>query len=185
MRLVCFMLLSTMAVSSQTGCSDSANVATKLRQLTEEYPTATAAQLKARLDHLSVNEHWTLELMGTAPFKEAVFRKACEADANLTWSWLATKEKSNCAIADKSWQDYVAMHKSGSLPGGLYDNINNGRDKLLIYFKCQAGEIDKGSCDLYFSIQSQIDQGTAQTSQTIVDNIGNKCQVGVDANCYP
>ena len=64
-------------------------------------------------------------------------------------------------------------------------NREMGRQEILIYYKCKSGEIDAATCNMYYSIQGQIDQGTAQTTQTIVDNFGNQCTVGVDPGCYP
>jgi hypothetical protein len=166
------------------GCGDDA-VSSQLRSLTEEYPSVNATQTKNRLDKLNVEEHWILELVGKQ-FKWAVMRRVCDADSNIVCTSLADKTRYDCAALDADWQTYVSWHKQTY--GANADpntNIDLTRGELLIYLKCKAGEIDQGSCDLYFQIKDNIANGAAGTSQVIIDNIGNKCTVGQDPGCYP
>ncbi len=134
---------------------------------------------------MTVEEHFVLDLVGKE-FKPAVFRKACEVDPNIGWSYFSDQTTSNCAQAAQQWQDYVQWHQSTYGPGAdVNENAELGRGDIIIYYKCKSGEIDPGSCNLYNQIKGQIADGAAQTSQTIINNIGQKCEIGVDPNCYP
>ena len=174
-----------MAFLVSLGACDGMGDATELRLLAEAYPTLTAAQVKARLDRLTVEDHWVLELTGKQ-WKWAVMRKACEVDPTISASSLLDNTRYNCAQLQADWQGYLNWHRG--IYGGTGDpntNAEQGRQEVLIFYKCQSGEIDAGSCSLYYGIQNQIARDSARTSQVIVDNIGNKCRVGVDPNCYP
>jgi len=49
------------------------------------------------------------------------------------------------------------------------------RQTLLIHLQCQAGQIDAGSCAAYGAATQSYAQGSAQTSQTIIDNMAPQC----------
>ena len=156
-----------------------------LQQLAEEYPTASAAQTKSTLDRLTVRDWWVMELVQLGPaFKLAVMLKTCQVDPNITWHTMSDGKLYNCASAQAEWNETVQLIASTGV-GSLEENVESGRMEVIIYEKCQTGQIDKGSCDMYYGIQQNVANQTAQTNETIIDNMGNQCRIGVDANCYP
>lgn len=172
--------LSLALLAGACGGGDAA-VGTNLGALAEQYPTASATEIKARLDQLSLSEHYILELVGKQ-FKQAVLRRACEVDATLRWTYLADLSPGDCATALAQWQQYLQFLPAGSDP---YANIELGRNDVLIYLRCRTGEIDASSCALYRQLVGQVDAQMAATSQQIIDNIGSRCRVGIDPGCYP
>ncbi|PIE65221.1 MAG: hypothetical protein CSA24_02790 [Deltaproteobacteria bacterium] len=156
-----------------------------LQALAENYGSESASATKARLDTLSVREHWVLELVQMGPaFKLAVFLRACEEDNSLMWRSLVSGTPYNCAFAAAEWQQTVDLIASTGF-GSIEENVESGRTNVIIYEKCESGEIDKATCDVYYGIQSQVAAGVAQTNEVIIDNIGNTCTVGQDPGCYP
>ncbi|MCA9587139.1 MAG: hypothetical protein KC657_17545 [Myxococcales bacterium] len=168
--------------SSSSGSSGVGAAKSELWLLAEEWPAATSAQIKARLDKLTVHDHFVLEYVGKQ-LKAGVFRRACEVAPDIRWSWQSDGARYDCPKANKEWNDYVAWVASNNL-GDPNANITKGVDDILIYFKCKAGEIDQASCDLYKSVNGQIDEGVGRTSEVVVDNLGNQCRVGKDPGCY-
>jgi len=165
------------------GC-DNASIS-NLQKLAEEYPTVSPEQTKKTLDKLTVQDHWTMELveLGTA-FKLAAFLKACNADSSITWHELSTGRQFNCFSGQAYWDESVRMVASVGV-GTFLDNVESGRLEVIIYEKCRSGQIDKGSCNMFYGIQQNVADSSAQTNEVIIDNIGNKCRVGRDAGCYP
>jgi hypothetical protein len=185
-----FALAATACSSSSEGGSSSGASSTsggttaksELWLLAEEWEAASPAQVKARLDKFTVHDHFVLEYVGKQ-LKGGVFQRACEVTPTITWTWQSDGARYDCPRVKKEWEDYVAFVTSNNL-GDPEVNIKSGVNNVLIYFRCKAGEIDKGSCDLYNSLNGQIDDGAARTSEVIVDNIGNQCRVGKDPGCY-
>jgi hypothetical protein len=167
------------ALAAFAGCSSDEDGA--LRQLAEQFSSSSAEQLKSQLDSMTVHEHFVLEFVGKT-FKQAVFRKACEVDSGIGWGW-ADGTKYNCAAALVEWQQYVAWAAQNGVDAS--QELETNRLEILNYYKCKTGEIDAGTCALYQSMQGQIDGAAAQTTQTIVNNFGNQCTIGVDPGCYP
>lgn len=151
-----------------------------LRELAEDFNSNSSADNKALVDQLTVNEHFVLEFVGKQ-FKEAVFRDICQVDSSLVWSYLSDGSRSNCAYSVASWQQAVSFVGEAV----VQSNAELGRNEVLVYYKCESGEIDAATCATYNAIMGQVAAGSAATSQTIIDNTGNKCEVGSDPNCYP
>lgn len=154
---------------------------TALYRLSESWPSDSEAATKALLDQMTMHDHFVLEYVGEGPFKEAVFRRACAEDSSVTWTYDSDGTAHDCALAQQQWEECVDFVGED----GCLQNIDIGRNDVLIYYRCQTGEIDPDTCALYGSITQQIDQRTAETTDTIVRNTGDECQVGVDPGCYP
>jgi hypothetical protein len=153
-----------------------------LRLLADEYPTAGAALVKQRLDKLSASEHFILEFVGKV-WKTYVFLRACEVDASIQWSSVLGGPRWDCATAlAKAMQDEAQARSFGVDP---LATVNSARENVLIYYKCKSGEIDASTCALYQQLTAQADAQSAAGVQQIIDNIGNRCGIGIDANCYP
>ena len=81
-------------------------------------------------------------------------------------------------------QDYVQAVQWSGAPA-IAQNIETERLHILNTYKCSSGESNRQTCQQYMGTIQQIQNAQHDTSTTIINNIGNKCRVGVDPGCVP
>lgn len=168
-----------LAALLSAGCGGGRGSGGNLRSLAERQASLTSAEVKSGLDALSQTEHLELEVLAPA-FKQYLFRRACQADPSIQWT--SGSRRYDCNLAFVEYQQALQW----VLPGTTVEQeAETQRLRLLNYFMCRSGEIDKGTCAMYVGVTSQLNQSRADTNQTIIDNLGNKCVVGQDPGCYP
>lgn len=148
-----------------------------LRTMLETFPSFTAQQIAYQVTVLTQEEALMLSLFGAVG--GAFYRRACEANPGLVA--MIGGVPSNCA---KMVQDYVQAVQWVGAPA-IAQNIETERLHILNTYKCSSGEIDRQTCQQYMGTIQQIQNAQHDTSTTIINNIGNKCRVGVDPGCVP
>lgn len=158
---------------------------TPLYKLALHANTLTPQQTKQLVHLVSPEEHLIWEAMGKN-FKTLVMLYVCRIDSQLVWAHQGQAQ--NCVIAAQAWQHAVqwsAQLKQHGLDGSPIQLAERGRQDLLFFYRCSNGILERSTCQSSMAMQQKYYNMMNATNQRIIENIGNKCRVGIDPNCVP
>ncbi len=144
---------STSTSSNSTGFKTT----TPMRYLVENYRNLDDNQIKNYfikfnkddLSTISIFEAWGLYL----------HYRACQIDQSLIFSGVG-KGTQNCAQTAASWLNTAYTITNGVITNDTFNYAYSQASDILIAMKCDSGEIDAATCQLYYSITSQYNSTT-------------------------